>query len=143
MTLFSAAAAILVVVLMIRTLQVNRHITGKKLDRTEKYKQIIYTCLLLLNLLVFAEFTLTWNYFWLTQIKLAVFFLANASQTMTITYMVLMASRAVKKLQKMIRYSFVVFIVGVLVSAGNTVFVEQRALVMIQKEFDHYEMEKR
>jgi hypothetical protein len=98
MAILSLLQAIVIAVLMTKNYRVNKRLSTNRGERTEKFKQTVYCVMLILNIAILIEFALTWNYFWLTQIKLLVFMLANIGQTLTITYMVFMASRAVKEL---------------------------------------------
>lgn len=80
------------------------------------------------------EFSITWSYFWLTQIKILVFTLAHISQTLTIIYMVYMTSQNEKNLMKIMTYSIIVFVVGLLSVIGSLIYIEESAKKMLDEQ---------
>ena len=95
--LFLALASMIMIVVLIVIMKKNKRVNRKLMihsrnSTSEQFKQIVYGFLLAFNLSILLEFGISWSYFWLTQVKLLVFTLAYVSQTLTIIYMVYMAS---------------------------------------------------
>lgn len=86
------------------------------------------------HLAILLEFSFSWSYFLLTQLKLIVFTLAYISQTLTILYMVFMASQAQKKLVIMIYYSIFVFVIGYVFQLAFIIYIEGSAKEMLEKQ---------
>ena len=79
MAVLSILTAFFIAMLMVKNYRVNKIMSTNTRERTEKFKQTVYSLMLILNIATFIEFGLTWNYFWLSQIKLLVFSLSNIS----------------------------------------------------------------